>query len=62
MTGSEYYQDILETIDEAEVDNMISQLKNVAKFHKITPYQMLIHLIQHKEYTEKNIHEDNYSE
>lgn len=54
MTGSEYYQDILETIDEAEVDNMILQLQGVARFHKITPYKMLIHLILHKEQEAKD--------
>lgn len=50
MTGSDYYEDILQAIDESEVDNMISQLRDVARFHNITPYQMLIHLIKHKEH------------
>ena len=48
MTGDEYYQEILETIDEQEVDQMIKQCTSIAVSHNCSPYQVMIDLLHFK--------------
>tara|TARA_R100000655_G_scaffold77938_1_gene117290 strand:+ start:23303 stop:23488 length:186 start_codon:yes stop_codon:yes gene_type:complete len=48
-----YIKRILEVVNEQEVDLILSELEVVAKEYKLTPYQVMVDLLQFKE-TEAN--------
>ena len=54
MTLKEYMQDILEAVDEQEVDQWLSDLRQVAEKHNLSPFQVMIDLLQFKQREERD--------
>ena len=54
MTLKEYIQDILEAVDEQEIDQWLIDLKSVAIKHNVSPFQLMVDLLQFKQREERD--------
>jgi cytoplasmic iron level regulating protein YaaA (DUF328/UPF0246 family) len=54
MTLKEYIQDILNEVDEQEIDQWLIDLRSVANKHNVSPFQLMIDLLQFKQREERD--------
>ena len=54
MKLKDYIQDILNEVDEQEIDQWLIDLRSVAKKHNVSPFQLMVDLLQFKQREERD--------